>query len=510
MLAANSSVGPPQQPPPPPPPTPSAPPPPTLLTVNGILPGQQMNAQPVNRPAPVLTPAFFPNATAFASYPVPFSGPTSVLPCIASPPTGTIFQGPGGPFPFNMAGSMLVTQPQPVINGTPVNFPSFAQPGSVPQSVPNSAATVVLTGPITSDVCFTSTGSLPIIPNGTTSIAPSTSAPAAPLVTTLNTSIDSTPPIKCKPEVKPVVSVMNLEANIAALEKNDFHKGLILDAIDKLRERKARPDLERISCLLRRQHNISPAETQVCLTRLAENGSVFCVDYKGNLSYRNPSKWRKTAIPSIGATNRPNVSKRLVDAVKSLMKEGSSETPQGFTLLQIEQAVKELQPAATQPSGDQPSEEAASVPIPELTGSTLRICLDREATYGKLAKLNDGKYVLDESGEKKRANALNRKPLPGKIAANGVFGKPIAPAIDALSARSQGVLSIGAGRPLARRLPFPGNKRGRPPSIKAKKMLAPCPQQPILPAPPDNFVDKVRVPFPCLYIFPCLFPVGRR
>lgn len=492
MLAAtNNSVGPPQTPPLslPPPPT-AAQNAPTLLTVNGVMSSQAMNAQAINRSTPVLTPAFFSN-TAFTSFPVPFSGPTSVLPCITSPATGALFQGPGGAFPLSVAGSMLVTQPQSIINGTPVNFPSFNPTGGIPMNSPPTTATIVLT---TNDVCFTSTAPLTVLQSGATPITSNT--PTSVISAFNGSGIDSTPPIKCKPEVKPIIppsSLMNLEANIASLEKCEFHSGLILDAIDKLRERKARPDFERISCLLRRQHNISQTETRVCLNRLAENGSVVCVDYKGNLSYRNPSKWRKTANSTV--SNRPCVSNRLIEAIRSLVPEEATDAPQGFTLFQIEQAIKELGPLIT-PPGTTESEESqpqqtTTVAMPELTGPTLRVCLDREASYGRLAKLNDGRYVLDENNEKKRTIAppfaFPRKPFPGKFPGTGPFGKPpIAPLLEPANGKS--ILPIGAGRTLARRPPFPSSgKRGRPPNIKSKKMLSTCQQLPILPAPqPDS------------------------
>ncbi|KAL5964264.1 Atherin [Taenia solium] len=409
-----------------------------------------------------------------------------------------------------MAGSMLVAQPQPVISGTPISYSSFSQPVSVANTSPPAAAAVVLTTPITTDVCITSTASLPVIQNGTVSIAPSTLQSATP---NLNSTItDATPSIKCKPEVKPVVPLGSVisntptpEANIASLEKCNFNRDLILEAIDKLRDRKARPDMERISCLLRRQHNIPPSDTQICLNRLAEVGAVVCVDYKGNLSYRNPTKWRKTATSTGTITNRPNISKRLIEAVRSLIPEGGDPN-QSFTLFQIEQALKQLKPSV--PSTATPGENegdasSAAAPIPELTGSNLRVCMEREAIFGKLAKLPDGRFVLDENGDRKRntgpAIHFNRRPFLGKLPPQGTFGKPpIAPALDSIGGKSYSVLSIAPGRPLARRPPFTTGKRGRPPSIKAKKMLTSCSQQPILPAPPDNLMtpplEKASLP----------------
>ena len=483
MLATNSSVGPSSS-------NNAA----TLLTVNGIIPSQQINGQQGNRGAPILTPAYFPN-TAFASFPVPFSGPTSVVPCITSPAGGTIFQTPGGHFPFSMTGPMVLAQPQQVLSGTPINYPSYNQSVSMAPGT-----TVVLTSPMTTDVCISSTGSLHTIQNGIVSIAPSTTHSG---VNTNNTITESTPSIKCKPEVKPVAplgSVLSAnptpEANLASLEKVDFHRDLILEAIDKLRERKARPDVERISCLLRRQHKVPPTDTQFCLNRLSEMGSIACVDYKGNMSYRNPSKWRKTAASAGSITNRPTISRRLLDAVRSLIPEGG-DANQGFTLFQIEQALKQLKPPTTNAETEAES-SSTSVPVIELTGSNLRMCLDREATYGKLAKLVDGRYVLDESGDKKRNSGsafhLNRRTYLSKLpsSTHGTFGKPlIAPALDSSGGKpSYNVFSITPGRPIARRAPFTPGKRGRPPSIKAKKTFTTCSQQPILPAPSDGLMTS--------------------
>ncbi|VEL12474.1 unnamed protein product [Protopolystoma xenopodis] len=242
-------------------------------------------------------------------------------------------------------------------------------------------------------------------------------------------------------------------ADISALEAVEFHRGAILDAIDKLRERKARPDFERISCLLKRHHNITPCETQICLGRLADTGAVVCVDYKGNTSYRNPSKWRKTAIGNGNMANLPNISQLLVEAVKRLLtthlsnafdatanSESSSSatdtktalpnslTPMGsststllsFTISEIEQALNSLQNLKKEDNEDESASTEASVP--ELTGATLKVCLNREATYGKLAKTVDGSFVLDESGEKKKLAAAAPGGVAGGITMAGTMG----------------------------------------------------------------------------------------
>ncbi|CAH8580266.1 unnamed protein product [Heterobilharzia americana] len=286
--------------------------------------------------------------------------------------------------------------------------------------------------------------------------------------------------------------------NIEALEAVDFHRDAILDAIDKLRERKARPDFERISCLLKRHQNINYEQTQLCLQRLADAGAVVCVDYKGNLSYRNPSKWRKTAATS-GA----------VDAIRRLMDNNpynqstktctnlipfSQPGPNGgYSVLQIERALQFLI------GGD---EIDATNPMPQLTGATLRVCLDREATHGKLAKTIDGRYVLDETGERKKAyqttnivhtpQMANKKLLPPNtlsnayLTSNGSCSKSInklgssfdrnntLTRLHPLAAKQTS--STTNGKPMTLPItpnfsmpPLTSGRRGRPPGSKAKK-----------------------------------------
>lgn len=68
------------------------------------------------------------------------------------------------------------------------------------------------------------------------------------------------------------------------------YQDIILDAIDQLRRRKARPDAERIYNTLSRRHSISFNDARNALDRCVCNGSVLRVEYKGNISYRNAAK----------------------------------------------------------------------------------------------------------------------------------------------------------------------------------------------------------------------------
>lgn len=64
----------------------------------------------------------------------------------------------------------------------------------------------------------------------------------------------------------------------------------ILEAIDQLRRRKARPDAERIYSFLLRRHGVNYNDARTALHRSVENGAVLKVSYKGNISYRNAAK----------------------------------------------------------------------------------------------------------------------------------------------------------------------------------------------------------------------------
>lgn len=70
----------------------------------------------------------------------------------------------------------------------------------------------------------------------------------------------------------------------------------ILEAIDQLRRRKARPDADRICNYLLRKFCVDARDTIADLHRLIEAEKVIQVDYKGNTSYRNASKWSRLQL----------------------------------------------------------------------------------------------------------------------------------------------------------------------------------------------------------------------
>ncbi|XP_060037846.1 sterile alpha motif domain-containing protein 1 isoform X2 [Erinaceus europaeus] len=81
----------------------------------------------------------------------------------------------------------------------------------------------------------------------------------------------------------------------------------ILDTIDSLRSRKARPDLERICRMVRRRHGPEPERTRAELEKLIQQRAVLRVSYKGSISYRNAARVQppRRAPPPPAAPRQP-------------------------------------------------------------------------------------------------------------------------------------------------------------------------------------------------------------
>ncbi|CAL8330699.1 unnamed protein product [Lota lota] len=73
----------------------------------------------------------------------------------------------------------------------------------------------------------------------------------------------------------------------------------ILETIDSLRSRKARPDLERICRMVRRRHGSDPERTRTELEKLIQQQTVLKVSYKGSISYRNAAKVQRKSRKKI-------------------------------------------------------------------------------------------------------------------------------------------------------------------------------------------------------------------
>lgn len=77
-----------------------------------------------------------------------------------------------------------------------------------------------------------------------------------------------------------IIREYNLKAKMSDKSK------LIMETIALVRSRKARPDLDRISMAMQRNHNVDPKDTERWLDMLCEKGIVARRPFKGAVSYR--------------------------------------------------------------------------------------------------------------------------------------------------------------------------------------------------------------------------------
>ncbi|KAF5890917.1 atherin-like, partial [Clarias magur] len=113
----------------------------------------------------------------------------------------------------------------------------------------------------------------------------------------------------------------------------------ILETIDSLRSRKARPDLERICRMVRRRHGSDPDRTRAELEKLIQEQTVLKVNYKGSVSYRNAAKVQRKCrrkvetctkhADGISAEREPSPGSRTRSAQEKREEEEKEEEGEG-------------------------------------------------------------------------------------------------------------------------------------------------------------------------------------
>ncbi|XP_034944939.1 uncharacterized protein Lint-O [Chelonus insularis] len=156
------------------------------------------------------------------------------------------------------------------------------------------------------------------------------------------------------------------------------HEEQILEAIDQLRRRKARPDADRICNYLLRKFSVDARDTIADLHRLIEAEKVIQVDYKGNTSYRNASKWSKLQLYK----NRPEgfVKEKLnsamvAGAVAELVVEEPDYLDQGVPAYRL---IEQLLDGISNPTSRKMVEDF----------------LNKEVANSNITKLANGNYSL--------------------------------------------------------------------------------------------------------------------
>lgn len=167
----------------------------------------------------------------------------------------------------------------------------------------------------------------------------------------------------------------------------------ILEAIDQLRQRKARPDRDRICSYVGRRSGSDSRSIIADLERLADEQVVVKVEYKGNISYRNAAKWSKLSV------HKSRIEVELSDLNKLESMQDESER---MSFL--------LRCAITELVCRDPDYLDHGVPVFELeqylktkdseffARISFNVVLSRETKAGTVVKLENGNYLLGPHG----------------------------------------------------------------------------------------------------------------
>jgi len=183
-------------------------------------------------------------------------------------------------------------------------------------------------------------------------------------------------PRKVAPQIP--VRMTKMQQHPVAAAARIAHEEHILEAIDQLRRRKARPDADRICNYLLRKFSVDARDTIADLHRLIEVEKVIQVDYKGNTSYRNAKKWSRLQL----FKNRPEGflkeklnSGMVSSAVAELVVGEPDYLDQGVPAGRL---IEQLLDGVSSPTSRRVVEEF----------------LGREVASGNLARLSNGNYSL--------------------------------------------------------------------------------------------------------------------
>lgn len=173
----------------------------------------------------------------------------------------------------------------------------------------------------------------------------------------------------------------------------------ILEAIDQLRRRKARPDAERIRNFVLRRFGVDGQDTIADLERLVEEDIVIKVEYKGNISYRNAAKWSRYAMYNknkeegftgtiYGSLNSEGTSSLLSSAVAELIIHEPDYLDFGVPGHELEKYMQEKDSI-------------------RFSKRYLEVILQRELNSGNIVKLENGNYSLADHPVPSNPNVNN-------------------------------------------------------------------------------------------------------
>ncbi|XP_041064577.1 sterile alpha motif domain-containing protein 13 isoform X2 [Carcharodon carcharias] len=219
------------------------------------------------------------------------------------------------------------------------------------------------------------------------------------------------------------------------------YKEWILETIDSLRSRKARPDVERICRMIERRHGLSPAETQQQLDKLVRAELVVKVAYKGSNSYRNAAKWYKNKQRKKAAGAGPDLEgggNGILQAVETLLlqRQSQSQSPsqqqEGEARHLLLSSSSSSSSSSSQRNAQQERSDRRGVSLREIekyiSGSQhlsrklgkarLQLALKREVHRGRLVQTAAGNcYLLPperrDDAKLLAAGAVSARAVPG-------------------------------------------------------------------------------------------------
>lgn len=184
-------------------------------------------------------------------------------------------------------------------------------------------------------------------------------------------------------------------------EKRDERlKEMILESIDQLRKRKARPDLGRICHMLARKYGIKASDVTDELQRLVKENVVIKVDYKGNTSYRNAAKWVRTKSMFLSGLNDTDLSNAVLEAVEALNLSFSEQDGNGDGGVPFQDIERYLMKRDSQGT---------------LNPTKIRAVLEKEVVSGALKQLPSGEFVLRTAAAPKSVPNPPLRPTPSNV-----------------------------------------------------------------------------------------------
>nr|CAD7398527.1 unnamed protein product [Timema cristinae] len=152
----------------------------------------------------------------------------------------------------------------------------------------------------------------------------------------------------------------------------------ILEAIDQLRRRKARPDAERICNFVLRRFSVNTQDTKADLKRLVDADIVVKVEYKGNTSYRNAAKWSRFAVYNKNKEETLGINQGLASlssGIAELIIQEPDYLDFGVPVIELKKLMQHKDK-------------------PLFTEQNFELILEHEVIAGNLVKLENGNYSL--------------------------------------------------------------------------------------------------------------------